>query len=250
MPDIAALLAANPFAGDDGSIEPAMAEAFKQEPFFRAEAVVAALANNGRVLVAAAPHSDPGKNEDGTIAAHATSADPLSRPDGIIRVNFSPTRFAYAIFSSAASYGEFVKRFNLSAQVRPVPVKARDAAALGLARGQGMLVLDPGSANQQWIGRSALLAVASGEEWLAPWDDPQIAEHIMGALPGAVPGLEKVTVDPGEAGKALVTIYLLFGASREQAEHIVTVVSDIVASEPYVKARLDAVELRPMWGGA
>lgn len=248
MPDINSLLAGNPFAGDDGSIEPAMAQALKEEPFFRTEAVVSALAD-GRVLVGAVPHSAPEKKSDGTIAEHETASDPLSNPDGLIRVNFTPERFAYAIFSSADSYGEFMKKYNLASRVRPVPVKARDVAALGIARGQGMIVLDPGSSDQQWIGRSALLAIISGEEWVAPWDDPQIAEHIMAALPGAVPGLENVSVDPGEGGKAFLTVYLLLGTSREQAENVVTVLSSIVESEPYVKSRLDAVELRPFWGG-
>ena len=164
-------------------------------------------------------------------------------------MNFGQGRHAYAIFSSAQAYGSFAQKYDIASAMRPVPIKARDTAALALARGDGLLVLDPDTPHQQWIGRSACMAIATGDEWCAPWSDPAIVQHIMGALPGKVPGLERLSIDPGEDGSAFLTIYLIAGSSREQVDYAVHVISEIICTESYVKARLDLVELRPFWAG-
>lgn len=253
MPHAKSLFTQHPFAGDDGSIAPDLERAFRENRLLKTEAVVAAL-GEVRVLIGAAPHAalsfDANESHDErSIAPHKTSVHPLDNPDGLIRVNFGQERHAYAIFSSAQAYESFAHKYSIASAVRPVPIKARDTAALALARGDGLLVLDPDTPHQQWIGRSACMAIATGDEWCAPWDDPEIAQHIMGALPGKVPGLERVSIDPGEGGSAFLTIYLIAGSSREQVAYAVQVISEIICTEPYVKARLDLVELRPFWGG-
>lgn len=248
MPNVESLFAPNPFAGDDGAIAPELALAFREHLLLKTEAVVAAL-GKVRVLVGAVPHSNPGVDAEGNVVPHEFAPSPLENSDGLIRVNCGPDRQAYAIFSSAQAYENFTKKYNIASAVRPVPIQARDTAALALARGEGLLVLDPDMPHQQWIGRSACMAIATGDEWCAPWDDPEIAQHIMGALPGKVPGLERVSVDPGEGGSSFLTLYLIAGSSREQVAYVVQVVSEIIRTDPYVKARLDVVELRPFWGG-
>lgn len=246
MPYVDSLLRENPFAGDDGSIDPLLAQAFEAPIFLRLENVVDAL-SEARVLVGAVPHTDPGRTTDGAVAPHEVATGPLAQPDGLIRVNFAPGRRAYAVFSGAEAYNFFTKKYEISAKVRPVPVHAVDAARLAITRGDGLLVLDPSTAHQCWIGRAACAAVATGEAWVPPWDDDALVEHIMAALPSSLPGLDHIKIDPGENGAAFLTVYMLAGMAQEQVHAIVDALTDVLSTEPYVKARLDVVELRPFW---
>lgn len=246
MPYLESLLKGNPFAGDDGSIDPALERAFDAPMSLSLESVVDAL-GQARVLIGAVPHAHPGLTADGAVAEHDGAQGPLAQPDGLIRVNFAPNRQAYAVFSGAQAYNFFTKKYDISAQVRPAPVRAVDAARLAITHGDGLLVLDPNTANQYWIGRSACAAIASGESWTAPWDDEALVEHIMAALPPRLIGLDHVKVDPGENGGAFLTIYMLAGISHDLVHTIVDAITDVVAHEPYVRARLDVVELRPFW---
>ncbi|MDY5855358.1 MAG: SseB family protein [Arcanobacterium sp.] len=246
MPYLESLLKGNPFAGDDGAIDPSLVRAFEAPELMRTESVVEAF-EQARVLVGAVPHPHPGRTPDGSVAEHEIAPEPLAQPDGLIRVNFAPERQAYAVFSGVDAYNFFTKKYDISARVRPMPVRAVDAARLAITHGDGLLVLDPSTANQCWIGRSACAALAAGESWVAPWDDDALAEHIMAALPSYLEGFDHVAVDPGENGAAFLTIHMLAGLAQDRVHAIVDAVTEVVASEPYVRARLDVVELRPFW---
>ncbi|MCI6584959.1 MAG: hypothetical protein MSC45_07835 [Mobiluncus sp.] len=102
-------------------------------------------------------------------------------------VLFSPFGAAVGVYSSAASLQEYGSEFD-----RPVLMNPPRVALAVLTQG-GVLWLDPqtnfgnstlakaaflanplGCCKGILLGRAALTALASGDEWLAPWDDPEI----------------------------------------------------------------------------
>lgn len=236
----AELFRENPFSDDDGSITPQLAAALGEPEHLRTEAIVGAL---GRVLIPVLPHAMPaaGVEQDGLIA----DADaPTCPDDGLIRVDFPGGRQAFPIFSSVQAVQ------NWNPEARPVPIDVARMAAVALTRGPGLLTLDPGSADETWLGRSAVAALAGGTDWTAPWDDPLIVEKITEAFDGYVPGLDKIGIQPGRCGSAVLVLYLIPPAERQVVENVVQTVSAVIASEPYVRARLDVIEIRPFYAGA
>ncbi|WIM07138.1 SseB family protein [Trueperella bernardiae] len=241
MADLRRILSPNPFADDDGSITPELAAAYAEPEHARVAAIVAAL---GRVIVPVLPHAHPGRDGAG-IAAHAPApTDPLECPDeDLVRVEFPGGRQALPIFSSASA----LRAWNDEA--RPVPVEVAKVASAALERADGVLVLDPGK-DQTWLGRSATAALASNTPWVAPWDDPEIPRRITLGIDGYLPGLEKIGVQPGQNGSAVVVLYLIPPVDRDKVVNIAHTVAAAMGSDPYVKSRLDVVEIRPFFAGA
>lgn len=243
MPD--RLFAPNPFSGDDGRITDELAAAFADPEHLRTESIVNAL---GRVLMPVLPHAHPGRVEDGGVAGHISrenKQDPLACPDDeLVTVEFPGERKSFPIFSSVDAL------VTWNPEARPVPIDIKRVAGAALQRGDGVLTLDDGSKNMTWLGRSAVAALASSTEWLGPWDDPQIVERITHGFDGYVPGLERIGIQPGPNGTAVVVLYLIPPANRENVLNIAHTVSAVIATDEYVKARLDVVEIRPFYAGA
>ncbi|MFP7696854.1 SseB family protein [Trueperella sp. LYQ143] len=243
MPDLDRLLQPNPFAGDDGSMPAELGEALAAPEHLRMSAIVSALR---RVLVPIDPHPHPGRNTDGSVAAHdRSSSNPLEcPPEALIMVDFPGGRRAIPVFSHAAA---LTRQYPTA---RPVPVDIAQVAAAAITRSDGVLVLDPGEPEATWIGRSAVMALMTGEVWQAPWDDPHIVERIMAGLGGYVRGLESISIEPGAGGSAVVMLYVIALCDRAQVVSIAEKVSEAMMADPYVRARLDVVEMRPVFAGA
>lgn len=243
MPD--RLFAPNPFSNDDGRITPELAAAYADPEHLRTESIVNAL---GRVLMPVLPHAHPGRDEDGHIGDHVSrdnKQDPLACPDDeLVTVDFPGGRKAFPIFSSVDALVAW------NAQARPVPIDITRVASAALQRGDGVLTLDEGSTNVTWLGRSAVAALATDTDWTGPWDDPAIVERITHGFDGYLPGLEKIGIQPGPNGTAVVVLFLIPPADRENVMNIAQTVSAVMATDEYVKARLDVVEIRPFYAGA
>lgn len=241
MADLTRILKPNPFADDDGSITAELAAAYAQPEHARVEAIVAAL---GRVIVPVLPHAHPGMTGGGLAPHEPAPTDPLEcRDEDLVRVDFPGGRRALAIFSSAGALREWNDR------ARPVPVEVSKVAATALQRADGVLVLDPGK-KQTWLGRSATAALATSTPWVAPWDDPLIVRRITLGIDGYLPGLEKIGIQPGANGAAVVVLYLIPPVDRDKVVTIANRVAAAMASDEYVKSRLDVVEIRPFYAGA
>ncbi|QTG74712.1 SseB family protein [Trueperella pecoris] len=237
--DFNRLLNPQPFAGDLGDITDELAAAYAEPNRRRTVAIVEAL---GRVLVPVLPHAHPGRDGAG-VAGHegrSGKTDPLECPDeDLVRVAFPGGKQALPIFSSARALAEW------NPTARPVPLEVSKVASAALQRGQGVMVLDPDSEQTTWLGRSATAALASGTAWTAPWEDPSIASRILAGVDGELPGLAGLCLEPGRAGAAVVVVELTEQVDREQAANIAHTLMAVMGSDPYVKARLDVVELRP-----
>ncbi|MDP9805596.1 hypothetical protein J2S70_000178 [Trueperella bonasi] len=231
--------APNPYAHDDGAISIELARAFEQPESLRTGAIVKAL---GRVLVPVLPHAHPGREADGSVAVHvAPERDPLAcGGEDLVTVEFPGGRKALPIFSSVDS----LRAWNASA--RPVPVDVKRVAVAALRHGDGVLTLDEGSPAMTWLGRSATVALASGAGWTPPWRDREIIDRMANAIDGGFPELERVKIEPGPHGRAVVELHLDAHATRQAVMDIVHTVSAMMATDAYIKARLDVVEIRPV----
>ncbi|MCI7551124.1 MAG: SseB family protein [Actinomycetaceae bacterium] len=244
MPDFSQLLKDNPFAGDDGSLTTALAKAFDEPEHLRFEAVVASL---GRVVIPVMPHARPAVDPSGKVAEHQkVSANPLDDAgDDLLDVDFPGGRKAYPIFSSAQALAQY------DPQARPLLVTAQNMAQAAMTRGEGLLVLDPGLDAQQWLGRSAVVALATGkgDQWVAPWNDERIPREVQSSLPYAIPGFDHIVLEPARYGAVRVIVHILAGTSRDQAVAAIETIAAILTRNEYVRARLDVVEIRPFFAG-
>ena len=242
MVDFERLLRPNPFSGDDGGVQPQMAAALALEnPAQRQEALVAAL-GTGRVFVPVQAHAHPGVN-DGDVAEHDShnpdkaaleEASQLSVPaPGGLR--------AMPVFSSAASLATF------DPGARPVPLLGRNAAAQALLH-TGLLAVDPARAREvdgDYVGRSAVAAIAADGAWLAPWIDPQIPmrlEHSLTECEAA----QDVRVLAGRQGVVRIAIVISDFAGAEGAREAVQRAAYALQTDSYLKSHLDLVEIVPV----
>ncbi|MDP9801737.1 hypothetical protein J2S49_001813 [Arcanobacterium wilhelmae] len=234
MPIPRDLTGGNPFAGDDGALEPALASAFVTDETHRAKEVVLSL---GRVLIPVLPHEHPGRDELGKVVEHEkiTVNACGTEDESLVKVPFPGGRDSLAVFSSA----EAMRMWN--PQARPVPAKIMTVASETLRLEIGLITLDPGLPSQTWIGRSAVVALATRTPWRAPWEDQRIADELNAGLGGEA----VVTLKPSAAGATVVEL-AVGTVSRDDAMVAIASVTSLMENNEYVKARLDAVEIRPV----
>lgn len=244
MVDFERFLRPNPFAGDDGEVQPRMAAALAlTDPAERQEALVAALAT-GRVFVPVQAHAHPGY-EDGAVASHTPSPNPNAEAleeAGELTVPAPGGLRAMPVFSSAAALAKF------DPQARPLPVLGRNAAAQALMH-TGLLAVDPVgeglSPADDFLGRSAVVAIASNEAWVAPWIDPQIPMRLRSALT-ACEAVQDVMISAVPQGVVRIAVVIADHVGIEGAQDAVTRVARALVHDSYLKAHLDLVEILPV----
>jgi hypothetical protein len=214
-------LTSQPFAGDDGSADPALAAALAGgDERALAQALAAA-----RVLVPVvavlgeerAPAGSSGLPSD--KSADMAVATILGR-DG---------RKALPVFSSIATLAAW------DAGARPVPAEGARAALSAVADGCDALVVDPAGPRPAVVRRPVLWALAQGRSWVPPAQDPDVREAAEHALAGlgvdvaCVPGLQgdlrlrlgvPVGLDAGQLSALLADLQARLGASEMLAERV------------------------------
>lgn len=237
----------NPFAGDDGSALPATAAALALDgPGERLAGVVAALRTE-RVLVPVVAHEHPGREDDGAVAAHVShkSDDPAGdacASAAMVSVRTHDDRAALPVFSSAAA----MRAWNPAA--RPVPVEGPRAAQSAIVETDGLMVLDPG-ARAVLVGRPAVIALATGEPWVAPWDDEELAASLVRLLT-PVSGLVGVRLEPGRSAETRVLLAVRAGASRDRVATAIGAAHGLLGEDPVLRSRVDSLEITPVQVGA
>lgn len=234
----------NPFAGDDGSALPATAAALALPTVpERLTAVVEALRTE-RVLVPVVAHEHPGREADGAVAAHVThkSGDPAGdacASAAMVSVRTHDERAALPVFSSSAA----MRAWNPEA--RPVPVEGARAAQAAVVETDGLMVLDPGAEHPVLVGRPAVVALATGEPWVAPWDDEDLAASLVRLLT-PVGGLVGVRLEPGRTAETRVLLAVREGASRSRVSTAIGAAHGLLGQDPVVRARVDSLEIAPV----
>lgn len=225
-------LTPQPFAGDTGAADPALAAALAGHAAGTVPArdVVAALAT-ARLLVPVVAvlgdeHPTPaGLRADlGADMAIVT----VTGPDGVRGL---------PVFSATATLAAW------DADARPVPVEAARAALSAVAEGCERLLLDPAGPHPFTVRRPALWAVGQGRPWLPSPDDPQVAAAVARAA-ATVDGVVGTRCEPGESAELRVVLGVGRGLDRAGLEAVVAAVGRALAAEQDVADRVDSMELR------
>ncbi|QJC21872.1 SseB family protein [Arcanobacterium buesumense] len=237
MPDFDALLKPRPFPDDDGSVPSELASAFGLPIAKRAEGIVVAL---HRVILPVLPHEHPGLDADGRVKEHAPQSTHLLEAGGqLLTEQLSANHSAVVVFSGI----EALNAWNNKA--RPVPVSIDSVAVGCLKQHNGLIVLDPGSEHEMWLGRTAVIALATGGSWLPPWGDGQIKERLAFLAEENAELVRRIDIGPTQRGVSAIDIVFAQGATIDDAKRIATRIGRELESNPYVSARLDLVEIRP-----
>lgn len=240
--DFDRLLRPNPFADDDGSLQPQMASALSQsDNANRQEAVVAAI-GTGRLFLAIQPHTHPGV-ENGEVKAHdPANTDELARNEaGSLTVAAPGGLKAMPAFTSM----EAMARFD--PQARPMPLEGQAAAAQALLN-TGIMALDPtdlDGSDATFIGRTATVSLAMDEPWFAPWLDDTLSEKLEAAVAG-LPEVLTVKVQAGSRGLVRLTLRMSDYASSADAMAGAQKLIETVHHDRYVSSHLDLIEVVPV----
>jgi len=229
---------ANPSAGDDGSADPELIEAIDG---FRSgelglEDVVAALHEARLLLPLLTTAGDEG------VGPHGQRVD-KTQELALVTVAGPDGRRALPAFTSVAA----LSAWNRAA--RPVPIEASRVAVALATEGTPLLVLDPGSETHLVLRRPAFRALATGEEWVPAWADPEVRDAIDAALEDE-PDVVAATLEPGDADARLagpdlrIALALAPGLDRDGLDELVNRLAQAWAGDPVIAERADALGIR------
>jgi len=237
-------LTPNPFAGDDGSVQPALAAALATAEPDRLVAVVEAL-RQARVMVPVVAHEHPGQADDGSVAAHAVSRFRSGDRTGdamasaaLVSVRTPDGRAAIPAFSSVRTLAAW------DATARPVPVEATRAALSAVQDADSLLVLDPGNEPTVLIPRPAVWALGRGEEWTPSWADPDLPGIAVSALRG-ITELVGVRLERGGKAELRVRLAVRPGLDAQALRDALGRASQALSEDPTFRERVDSLELAP-----
>lgn len=217
-------LSAQPFPGDDGSTDPALAAALADGDLTR---IVASWAPS-RVLVPIV--AVLGEGEEVVAAEGDKSADMA-----LVTIHAADGRKMLPAFSSTAA----LTRWSSSA--RPVPVEAARAAQAAVLEECAAVVIDPAGASVV-LPRPVVWAVAQGRAWLPPAADPELLAGVA-ALVTAVPGIRAHRCEPDGPAGLVVVLGLPAGLDAQQVGEITTRLGDLLTRDEVVTERTDSIRL-------
>lgn len=200
-------------------------------------AVVAALSGARLLSPLIAEAGDFGVTEAGRTVekTQELSVPHLEGPDG---------RAVAPVFSDVASLAAW------NAVARPVPVDGQRAALAAASDGLELMVLNPGSAHSVVFRRTALRAIATGEDYVPPWFDDSVAGAVAS---GIVAGGENilwhriVAGDPTAilAGTEVeVVLGVRTGLSERGLAAVTTAVAEAWSASEILAGRCDGISAR------
>ncbi|WP_426595381.1 SseB family protein [Cellulomonas sp. McL0617] len=230
----------SPFAGDDGTADPAVAAALAAVADGRGGTadVVAALRGT-RVLVPVLAELEV---EDVVVHdGHAHTVDKEASA-GIVALQAPDGRRALPVFTSVAAMTAW------RADARPVPSDVARAALSAVTEGWEVLVVDPGGPTTVLLPRPAVWALAQQQAWdpaVGPGGlDPSIREAIVSAV-SPVRGVVAVDAVAGTRAEVAVVVDLVAGLDRAGLDAVLAGVNAALAGVELVATRVDSLELRP-----
>ncbi|GAB7186156.1 SseB family protein [Kitasatospora sp. Ki12] len=227
------------FGDDDGTADPALAEALARWSEDRAAepAVLAALIPTRLMVPIVAILGEVEVDEHGH--KHDKSSDMavpvLEAPDG---------RRALPAFTSLESLARW------RADARPAPTAAPQAAMVAYSERADTLVIDPAGPVPFQLSGARLRALAENRPFLPPARDPEVREAVR-ALLAAEP--QVVTGLLGASGSADAVLAVVFDPALDQPglQAAAQRVGRAVAADPLLRVRLDrGLELAVLPAGA
>ncbi|WP_315098048.1 SseB family protein [uncultured Cellulomonas sp.] len=230
----------SPFAGDDGTADPAVAAAL--DAIDRGVGTVAGLVEaltGTRVLVPVLAELEV---EDTVVhGGHAHTVDKEASA-GIVALRSPDGRTALPVFTSVATMAAW------RPDARPVPSDVARAALSAVTEGWEVLVVDPGGPTTVLVPRPAVWALAQQERWrpavTADGVDPEVRAAIASAV-SPLPGVVTVDAVPGTRAEVAVVVALVAGLDRPGLDAVLAQVNATLAGVELVAARVDSLELRP-----
>jgi len=234
-----ALPPTSPFAGDDGTTDPALAAVLARyaDGAVGLAEVVAALAPT-RVLVPVLAEL-----EAADVVVHDGHEHTVDKEAsaGIVALRTPDGRTAMPVFSSVAAMTAW------HPHARPVPSGAARAALSAVGEGWEVVVLDPGGPVTAVLPRPAVWALARGEAWHPAVADGVVADDVAAAVRAAlagVAGLVDARAEPGRRAEVGVVLALVPGLDRARLDAVLAEVNGRLAADDVVAAGVDSVELR------
>lgn len=225
-------LTPSPFAGDDGSVDEALAAALglgsgagSGSGVMDVAAVHAALLEARVFVPVLAVSGDSGA--DGGDAGADMALPVLRAPDG---------REALPVFSCV----ETLTRWD--ARARPVPALARRAALSAVGEERQLMVLDVAGPTTAVLPRPALWALARGQEWVPAPRDPEVVAAVVQAATGVT---DVVTAEAraGERSEVRVSLAVTRGLDRSALKRLTTAVTTALGASEVVAERVDSFEI-------
>jgi len=230
----------SPFAGDDGTANPAVAAALEAfEAGTGSVARVVDALHGTRVLVPVLAELDV---EDVVVhGGHAHTVDKEASA-GIVALQAPDGRTALPVFTSVAAMSAWRD------DARPVPSDIARAALSAVTEGWEVLVVDPGGPTTALLPRPAVWALAQQQPWepaVGPDGvDPEIRAAIVSAL-SLLPGVVAVDAVAGTRAEVAVVVDLVPGLDRAGLDAVLGEVNRALGAIDLVAARVDSLELRP-----
>ena len=225
-------LTAQPFAGDDGSADPALVAALETGDAARVAAALAA----SRVLVPVVAVLGDGPSPVGPTGLPVDkSADmavaTLVAPDGAR---------ALPVFTSTATLHAW------DPTARPVPVEGQRAALAAVQDDCTLLVVDPAGPVPAVVRRPVVWALGQGRHWLPPADDPAVLDAVRRGVTSADVVSEVVSVASGPLGVTGVRVELAVRPGLDAAElsALAERVRQRLAASELLAERVEALDLR------
>jgi len=230
----------SPFAGDDGTANPAVAAALEAfEAGTGSVARVVDALHGTRVLVPVLAELEV---ED--VAVHGGHAHTVDKEAsaGIVALQAPDGRTALPVFTSVAAMSAWRD------DARPVPSDVARAALSAVTEGWEVLVVDPGGPTTVLLPRPAVWALAQQQPWepaVGPDGvDPEIRAAIVSAL-SLLPGVVAVDAVAGTRAEVAVVVDLVPGLDRPGLDAVLGEVNGALGALDVVAARVDSLELRP-----
>lgn len=234
-----ALPPSSPFAGDDGSADPALTATLARYADSGAELadVVAALAPT-RVLVPVLAELEV----EGVVEhdGHAHTVDKEASA-GVVALRTPDGRTALPVFTGVAAMTRW------RADARPVPSDVARAALSAVTEGWEVMVLDAGGPVTAVLPRTAVYALAQGQPWRPAVRAGRVDDDVRDAVRDAVAGVRLVAgadAVPGTRAEVAVELAVLPGLDRAALDRVLGQVNAALAQHPDVAARVDSLELR------
>ncbi|WP_456846031.1 SseB family protein [Cellulomonas sp. P5_C6] len=230
----------SPFAGDDGTADPAVAAALAalEAGTGTVAGVVEALAGT-RVLVPVLAELEV---EDVVVhGGHEHTVDKEASA-GIVALQAPDGRTALPVFTSVATMTAW------RSDARPVPSDVARAALSAVTEGWEVLVVDPGGPTTVLVPRPAVWALAQQETWHPAVTPDGVDADLRAAIAAAVapvPGVVAVDAVPGSRAEVAVVVDLVAGLDRGGLDAVLAQVNAAVAGVELVATRVDSLELRP-----
>jgi hypothetical protein len=219
-------LTSQPFAGDDGGADPALAAALAGDD---EHAVARALAA-ARVLV---PVVAVLGEERAPVGPSGLASD-KSADMAVATLVGRDGRKALPVFSSLATLAAW------DGTARPVPAEGPRAALSAVADGCEALVVDPAGPRPAVVRRPVLWALAQGRPWLPPAQDPDVVAAVEHALAEVD---AQVAAGPGRRGDLRLRLGLRAGLDAGQLSVLLADVHARLAASEVLAERVEGLEL-------